>query len=171
MVNSSYDMALIRIDNRLIHGQILESWVPFVKAKSIIVVNDNVAGDLFSETVIRLAVHSEIEVIVSTVEDFAKDYSFQSDRGKKAIVLFASIADAYKAYNLGFHFNQLNIGNIYNEEYKLGYGASVFLCDNDIKEILELLENKGVVIEVRRIPRERAVNVKEVLKDYCQITP
>ncbi len=170
MVNSSYDMALIRIDNRLVHGQILEAWVPFVKAKSIMVVNDNAACDVYCETVIRLAVHSEIEVIVSTVEDFAKNYTYQRNNGKKAIVLFASMDDAFRAYNLGFHFNQLNIGNIYNENYKFGYGTSVFLCDNDIREIIELFENKGVMIEVRRIPRERAVNAKDVLKDYCEIT-
>lgn len=171
MANSSYDMVLIRIDNRLIHGQILEAWVPFVKAKSLIVVNNDVACDLYRETVIRLAVHSEIEVIVSTVEDFAKNYTFQHNSGKKAIVLFATIDDAHKAYSLGFRFDKLNIGNIYAEDYKFGYGTSVFLCDKDINEIIELLANKGVEIEVRRIPRERSVNVKEVLKDYCEITP
>lgn len=164
-------MALVRIDNRLIHGQIVEAWVPFIKAKSIIVVNDNAACDFYCGTVIRLAVHSEIEVIISSVEDFARNYTFHRNGGKKAIVLFATIADAYRAYNLGFHFDKLNIGNIYNEEYKIGYGTSVFLCDTEISDLLKLLENEGVIIEVRRIPRERAVNIKDVLKDYCEIKP
>ncbi|MGV8059731.1 MAG: PTS sugar transporter subunit IIB [Smithellaceae bacterium] len=171
MTDTTYDIALIRVDNRLVHGQILEAWVPFVKAKCIIVVNDNAAGDFYSETVIRMAVPSEIEVIISSVEDFAKTYTFCRNGGKKTIVLFNSVADACRAYNLGFHFDKLNIGNIHNEEYKLFYGTSVFLCDNEIRDLLKLLENDGVKIEIRRIPRERAVNIQDIFKDYCEITP
>ncbi len=171
MTESAYDIALVRIDNRLVHGQILEAWVPFIKAKCIVVVNDNAAGDFYCETVIRMAVPSEIEVIISTVEDFAKTYVFGGKGGKKTIVLFATVADACRAYNLGFHFDKLNIGNIYNEEYKLSQGTSVFLCDNEISDLLKLLENEGVEIGIRRIPRERAVNVKDVFKEYCEITP
>jgi mannose/fructose/N-acetylgalactosamine-specific phosphotransferase system component IIB len=171
LTDTTYDIALIRIDNRLVHGQILEAWVPFIKAKCIIVVNDNAAGDFFNETVIRMAVPSEIEVIISTVEDFAKNYSYLRNGGKKTIVLFAAVADASRAYNLGFHFDKLNIGNIYNEEYNISHGPSVFLCDSEIADIIKLLENDGVVIEIRRIPRERAVSIKDVIKDYCKITP
>ena len=167
----SYDIALVRIDNRLVHGQILEAWVPFIKAKCIIVVNDNAAADFYCETVIRMAVPSEIEVIISTVEEFAKTYNFAHNGGKKTIVLFGNIADVVRAYNLGFHFDKLNIGNIYNEEYKICHAPSVFLCDNEIIDIIKLLENDGVIIEVRRVPRERAVNIKDIIKDYCKKTP
>jgi len=45
------------------------------------------------------------------------------------------------------------------------------LCDSEIADIIKLLENEGVVIEIRRIPRERAVSIKDVIKDYCKITP
>jgi mannose/fructose/N-acetylgalactosamine-specific phosphotransferase system component IIB len=171
LTDRAYDIALVRIDNRLVHGQILEAWVPFIKAKCIIVVNDSAACDFYCETVIRMAVPSEIEVIISTVEDFARNYTFSGNGGKKTIVLFATVADACRAYDLGFHFNKLNIGNIYNEEYKLCQGTSVFLCDHEIRDLLKLLENNGVEIGIRRIPRERSVNVKDIFKDYCEITP
>lgn len=166
-----YDIALVRIDNRLVHGQILEAWVPFVKAKCIIVVNDSAATDFYCETVIRMAVPSEIEVIICTVDEFAKTYNFVRNDGKKTIVLFATVADVMRAYNLGFHFDKLNIGNIYNEEYKICHTPSVFLCDNEIIDILMLLENHGVAIEIKRIPRERAVNIKDIIKDYCKKKP
>ncbi len=171
MTDSAYDIALVRIDNRLVHGQILEAWVPFIKAKCIMVVNDSAACDFYCETVIRMAVPSEIEVIISSVEDFAKTYTYKGNGEKKTIVLFATVADACRAYNLGFSFDKLNIGNIYNEEYKLCHGTSVFLCDNEIRDLLTLLENDGVEIGIRRIPRERAVNIKDIFKDYCEITP
>jgi mannose/fructose/N-acetylgalactosamine-specific phosphotransferase system component IIB len=165
-LTDNFDIALVRVDNRLVHGQILEAWVPFIKAKCIFVVEDNAASDFFCETVIRMAVPSEIDVNIVSVEDFARNYAYKQENGKKTIVLFSNIADACRAYKLGFHFDKLNIGNIHNEKYKLCCAPSVFLCDTEIQEILALLENKGVLIELKRVPREKAVNIREALKEY-----
>jgi len=145
--------------------------VPYIKAQCIIVVDNNISGDVFSETVMRMAVPSEIELIISSVDDFAQSYIFAHDGGKKTIVLFSNIKDVCKAFNSGFHFDKLNIGNIHNEEFKICCSPSVSLCDKEIQDILRLLENAGVVIELKRVPRERAVNIREALKDYCNITP
>jgi mannose/fructose/N-acetylgalactosamine-specific phosphotransferase system component IIB len=167
-MTDNYDIALVRVDNRLVHGQILEAWVPYIKAKCIIVVNDGIASDFYCETVIRMAVPSKIEVIIISVDEFAKNYTFAHNNGKKTIVLFSSIADVIKAYRLGFHFDKLNIGNIYNEDFKLCCAPSVFLCDTDILDIIKLSEENGVDVELKRVPRERAVNIKKAIKDYCQ---
>jgi PTS system mannose-specific IIB component len=167
----TYDIALVRVDNRLVHGQILEAWVPYIKAKCIIVVDNVIACDFYCETVIRMAVPSKIEVIIISVEEFVKNYTFSRNNGKKTIVLFSTISDVTKAYKMGFHFDKLNIGNIYNEDFKLCCAPSVFLCDTDILDILKLSEENGVNIELKRVPRERAVNIKEAIKESCQKTP
>ena len=159
------NIALVRVDSRLVHGQILEAWVPHVRAKCIIIVDNKVAGDSFFETIIRMAVPSEIEVIISSVDDFTKNYIFTHGDGKKTIVLFSSIADACDAFNQGFHFDKLNIGNVYNNEYRICCSPSVFLCDKGIICIENLLENPRVVVELKGIPKGRAVNIKEALKD------
>jgi PTS system mannose-specific IIB component len=118
-----------------------------------------------------MAVPSKIEVIIISVDEFVKNYTFTRNTGKKTIVLFSTIADVTKAYKLGFHFDKLNIGNIYNEDFKLCCAPSVFLCDIDIHDILKLSEENGVNIELKRVPRERAVNIKEAIKEYCRKTP
>jgi mannose/fructose/N-acetylgalactosamine-specific phosphotransferase system component IIB len=164
-----YDIALVRVDNRLVHGQILEAWVPFIKAKCIMVVNNDSASDFFCETVIRMAVPSEIEVNICSVEDFAANYIYARGSGKKTIVLFSNIADALKAHQEGSHFEKLNIGNIHNEDYKVCCAPSVFLCEPEIQDILKLLEDKGVSIELKRVPREKTVNIKDALKEFCQV--
>ncbi len=168
-MTESYDIALVRVDNRLVHGQILEAWVPFIKARCIIVVDDNSASDFFCETVIRMAVPSDIEVNIYSVEDFSANIAYHQGSGKKTIVLFSKIADALKAYQDGFHFEKLNIGNIHHEDYKVCCAPSVFLCEPDIQDVLNLLQDKGVAVELKRVPREKAVNIKDVLKEYCEI--
>lgn len=168
-MTETYDIALVRVDNRLVHGQILEAWVPFIKAKCIMVVDDNSASDFFCETVIRMAVPSDIEVNICSVDDFSANYSYAHVSGKKTIVLFSSIADAYRAYQNGFHFDKLNIGNIHHEEYKVCCAPSVFLCDAEIHDVMRLMEENGIAVELRRVPREKAVNIRDALKESCDV--
>lgn len=163
----SMDIALVRVDNRLIHGQILEAWVPFINAAHIVVVDDEVAGDFFRETIIRMAVPREVELIISGVEEFAGNYPFGRGKDKKTIVLFSSIADAERSYQSGFRFEKLNLGNVHNLQCDgdgVPCSSCVFLNDNDVRSIKNLL-NSGVGIELRRVPLESPVDVQEILKN------
>jgi PTS system mannose-specific IIB component len=156
------DIALVRVDNRLIHGQILEAWVPFAKASTIIVVDDHVASDFFRETVIKMAVPREVDVIVSNVDDFANNYKYIKGKGKKAIVLFSGMADAMRAYKAGFVFDRLNLGNVYCEECLKQCSPSVLLGEEDVK-IIRILLDEGVNIDIRCVPREKPVNIRELI--------
>ena len=153
------DIALVRVDNRLVHGQIIEGWVPFVKAAIIFVVDDDVANDFFRETVIKMAVPREVEAVVYSVESFASMAPFKQEPGKKAIVLFSNITDALRSYQLGFKFQKLNVGNVYNEDCRSQLSTCVLLNDQDMESIRSLLA-LNVEVELRRVPREKPLNVK-----------
>ena len=155
---------LVRVDNRLVHGQIIEAWVPHLKIAQIIVVDDEVASDFFRETVIKMAVPSEMVVKIKSVEDFVREALGEAPGGARSIVLFSRVWDALRAYALGFVFEKINIGNIYNDDCRQRLSACVLLNDEDLDSIRSLLQ-RGVNIEVRRVPRERPVNIAEVLKE------
>ena len=148
------DIALVRVDNRLVHGQILEAWVPYIRASCIVIVDDQVASDFFRETVIRMAVPRDVRVLISSVAEFADKHRFNRCGGPKTIVLFSKVTDALTVYRQGFHFATLNIGNIYNDDCKLCCTPSVLLSDQDL-QALEYLHKAGVQIELRRVPREK----------------
>jgi mannose/fructose/N-acetylgalactosamine-specific phosphotransferase system component IIB len=158
------DIALVRVDNRLIHGQILEAWIPYLKASCIVVVDDQVVADFFRETVIRMAVPSGVRVIICGVAELAETHQFSRGKGPKTIVLFSKISDAWEARSLGFLFDQLNIGNIYNEECKVCCTPAVLLSDVDILDI-NRLRDAGVKIELRRVPREKPVDLFEIVRN------
>lgn len=156
------DIALVRVDNRLIHGQILEAWVPHTKSSAIIVVDDHVASDFFRETVIKMAVPREVDVTISSVEDFASHFKFRRGSGKKTIVLFSCLADALRSFRSGFVFDRLNIGNVNCEECLKQCSPSVMLGEEDVAAIRTLMD-KGVNIDIRCVPREKPVNIRELL--------
>ena len=157
------DITHVRVDNRLVHGQILEAWIPYLRASCIIVVDDHVASDYFCESVIRMAVPREVEVIICGLKEFAETYSFQQGSGKKTIVLFSKIADALTVYRLGFRFDKLNIGNVYNEECKIRCTASVLLSDGDVRD-LATLRAEGVQIDLQPVPREKPVDYFDIVQ-------
>lgn len=158
------DIALVRVDNRLVHGQILEAWIPYLRADCIVVVDDLAASDIFRETVIRMAVPREVDVIISDVEEFAKTTPFHTGSGHKTIVLFGAVAPARKAFELGFRFSKLNIGNIYNDSYTICCTPSVLLCENDIRDVM-FLHDSGVRVELRRVPREKPLDFFDVVRN------
>lgn len=158
------DIAIVRVDNRLVHGQILEAWVPFVKASCIIVVDDHVASDFFRETVIKMAVPRDVEVIISNVEEFSRNFIYKNNgRGKKAIVLFSEITDALRAFQAGFKFSKLNIGNVYNEKCVKQCSPSVLLGDGEIQTVKILLA-AGIDIDIRRVPTEKQIDLRRLIK-------
>jgi PTS system mannose-specific IIB component len=157
------DIALVRVDNRLVHGQILEAWVPYIKASCIVVVDDQVASDFFRETVIRMAVPRDVKVLISSVTEFPDKHTFNRYCGQNTIILFSNITDALAVYRQGFRFAKLNIGNIYNDDCKLCCTPSILLSDQDLQAI-ETFHGAGVRIELRRVPREKSVNFLDVIK-------
>ncbi len=69
-------MAFVRVDNRLVHGQIIETWLPFTRARSIVVVNDELASDFLRQEIMSLAipagVHIEFVQVAGLVPYLAK---------------------------------------------------------------------------------------------------
>ncbi|TFG93106.1 MAG: PTS mannose/fructose/sorbose transporter subunit IIB, partial [Syntrophobacterales bacterium] len=109
----SMNPSLIRIDNRLVHGQILEAWLPFIDASHMVVVSDDIVGDLFREAVIRMVVPQQIEMHIYGIEEFSRGLVYKQYLEETSIILFESIDDLLRAYRLGFKFKTLNIGNVH----------------------------------------------------------
>lgn len=157
------NIVLVRVDNRLVHGQLIEAWIPLLGVESLIIVNDEVAADIFRESVIRMAVPQEVEVTIVGVEEFSKTCRFGHGPGKKTIVLFSNITDALRAYELGFVFTKLNVGNIFSEEAVLCCSRSVCLGQKDVEQIKLLLHKEGVAVELRSLPKDKSLDFRDLL--------
>ena len=153
----STNPSLIRIDNRLVHGQILEAWVPFIGASRIVIVSDEVVGDLLRETVIRMAVPQQIETHIFGIEEFSQGHVYKKYLEEKSIILFQSIDDLLDACHLGFRCKSLNIGNAYAGNGVYHPTPSISLTEDHVKGLFSLADS-GVKIELRCVPRDRPVD-------------
>jgi mannose/fructose/N-acetylgalactosamine-specific phosphotransferase system component IIB len=146
-------IVLTRIDNRLIHGQVLETWLPYVHADCIVVANDDAAATPLRRLMMESSVPSRIRVEIGSVDAVAKLFASASLDQFKILLLFGSTADALRAYRLGLIYEQLNLGNLHAAEGKTRLSCTIFLDPEDLDD-LEQLEQEGVRITARCIPAD-----------------
>jgi mannose/fructose/N-acetylgalactosamine-specific phosphotransferase system component IIB len=151
----------VRIDNRLVHGQTIEAWVPHIQAKEIWVVNEELFHDPLRQEIMSLAIPQGVEIrffMPATLAVETENLAAMS--GVEILILFASCGDARLAHERGFEFETINIANIH-------YGpGKTQLCDHvavnaDELSCLAYFDSQGVSIDFRCVPN-RPVQVRTV---------
>ena len=148
-------MTLVRIDNRLIHGQIIETWLPYVRATDLVVVNDELAADVLQQEIMSLAIPQSVRCVFWYVTEVVNEIDRLAAMGKKGrlLILFSNCSDAKRVYDLGFTFPTLNVGNIHYTPGRHQISPSVALSDED-EGCLRYLSKQGVGLDFRCVPND-----------------
>ncbi|NDV21671.1 PTS sugar transporter subunit IIB [Desulfovibrio sp. JC022] len=146
-------MMWVRIDNRLVHGQIIETWLPYTHAKHIIVVNDAVAGDDLQQQIMSLAIPQSVKCSFCSVDDLSHRIPAIADVNVSTIILFSSCADVRRALDSGFQFSTVNIGNIHYGPGKKQISPSVALSSDD-ESCLHYFKGQGIELDFRCVPND-----------------
>ena len=146
-----------RVDNRLVHGQIIETWLPFTRASCLVVANDDLADDVINQEIMSLAIPSDVTVSFMDVDRLSKSYACKDKNCARAntLVLFANCQDARRAFERGFVFVSLNIGNLHFAPGKKQIAPHVALSRED-EACLRYFSEHGVDLDFRCIPGESA---------------
>ncbi len=144
-------MAFVRIDNRLVHGQIIETWLPFTRARMIVVVNDELAADFLRQEIMSLAIPAGVGIFFLPVDGLMLFMSRNPLDAEDALILFSSCHDARRAYELGFGFGILNLGNLHYAPGKKQVCPHVALSKED-ESCLDFFRDRGVRLDYRCVP-------------------
>jgi len=156
-------IVLARIDSRLVHGQVLEAWVPYVNADCIVVANDRVANEPFQKMVMQAAVPSSIKLIIGTLEETAVILQSADLLKKRVLLLFATSDDALRVRQLGVSYAKLNLGNMHSSAGKDRYTCTIALDQQDI-ELLQQVEDQGVAIVSQCVPADREQSWRKLIR-------
>ncbi len=146
-------LVLVRVDCRLIHGQVVETWVPHTGANCLLVANDELVGNPFLKSVMEMAVPPDIYVVFCRVDEVGRVLSEIERRKKKAILLCATSGDALSIFHCGVRFSTLNIGNLHYAAGKVEIAPSVYFSREDF-EAVHSFSHLGVAVSVRSTPFE-----------------
>lgn len=85
---------LLRVDYRLIHGQITTSWVGQLGCDCILIANDKVPGDVLRKNALKLAKPPETKLVMKTVEDSIEAINSGVTDKYKLFVIVENVQDA-----------------------------------------------------------------------------
>ena len=151
----------VRIDSRLIHGQIIEAWAPHLRLDCILVADDDVAADSMQKTIMRMAVPSDIRVEIGSVHDIVARINDGEWAKSNCLLIFSSCQTVREALHFGLDLPKLNIGNIHHAQGRVKVTPSVALTEEDFTWLKSLAEN-GVLIEFKTVPKQKSVSLSHI---------
>jgi mannose/fructose/N-acetylgalactosamine-specific phosphotransferase system component IIB len=155
-------LALARVDDRLVHGQVVLAWASTLKASRLLVADDAAAGAAWERQLLQASA-GDLEVLVFPVAETAERLAEESERHGAAILLFRSPSSALAAVEAGATIEELNLGGLHHAPGRQPVLDYLYLNDND-REALRLLSQRGVRLSARDLPSSRPLPAAEWLE-------
>jgi len=155
-------ISLARIDDRLIHGQVVTSWSKETKCERIIVCNDEVAADPIRKTLLEQVAPPGVKANVLNIEKAIRVYNNPKYADVNAMLLFTNPTDVLRLVEGGVPLKTVNIGGMSFKEGKKQITGTISVNDVDI-EAFNKLNDLGIELEIRKVVADSKINLMSKL--------
>jgi PTS system mannose-specific IIB component len=177
------ELVLVRIDDRLIHGQVVVKWLRHLDCNEVLIVDDEVWRDDDLKSVLGLATPRGIHMAVLSVDEafrvigglHASDDCPELENsaaswvggvgatsGRRVLVLVKRPRTALALLESGLEFRELNVGGVAAREGATRVYRSISVTPEQL-EILRRVSSRGVRVYFQTVPEERALELSEVV--------
>ncbi len=159
-------IALIRVDNRLLHGQILETWIPKLGIEEVVVADDEAAASELARAAMTLCVPPELPARIVPVREVP--WAALAAKKGPVLVLVRDVAALAASLFAGLRpelARRVNLGNVHFAQGKKSVTPSVFLSAAELATV-RALAAAGFEIEARAIPSESPAGMGEIERRY-----
>ena len=154
-------LTLVRVDDRLIHGQVVAVWLKARPARRILVIDDASARDRFLSEVLRLAAPEGVAVEVhETPAGLDRARQLAGDQ-EPAFVIFRSPETALALREAGVAFDVLNVGALGAAPQRRRLHRSIAASESELAA-LRRVEALGTRVELQAVPADRPVSLASV---------
>jgi N-acetylgalactosamine PTS system EIIB component len=158
---------LVRVDNRLLHGQVLEAWMPVLKATEVVVADDDAAQSPLARAAMTLCVSCETPARILRMA--AVDFAALAASPAVVLVLVRDVAGLVEATQRGLtpaRAPRINLGNIHFAMGRRPVTPSVFLTAEEL-EALKAMAVAGFAVEAQAIPTDPPYGLDELQRRYA----
>ena len=153
---------LVRVDHRLLHGQVAFSWTNGVGADCILVASDMVATSDVWKTTLRLGKPTGVKLVMKNMQDSIEAISSGITDKYKMIIVVQTIKDAKQVIEGCSEVQSINLGNTKETGETKQISRQVFVTKEE-EAILRELIDRGIEIEIRPLVDDKKIYVKDVL--------
>jgi len=155
-------IVLIRIDDRLIHGQVTVGWGSYLNPDRIVLVSDEIVQNEWEKELYQNCVPFNIAISILNIDetiDALKKKTFDTER---VIILGESPEIFVELVKKGAEFQQINIGGMHYNENKLKILSYVFVSKKDIEDF-KYLQEKQIELICQDLPQAKKDNLSDLL--------
>ncbi len=156
-------VTLLRVDDRLVHGQVVEGWVPHLRADLVVVVSDAAAADPVQGALMKMALPPSVGLLVLALDGAAAALSAPAMTARRALVLVPGPGEALALLEAGLTVDRVNVGGLHFTVGKVQLGRALFLDEKD-KASLRAIAARGVKLEGRPLPSDPDEDLRAVLE-------
>ncbi|HTP25914.1 MAG TPA: PTS sugar transporter subunit IIB [Anaeromyxobacteraceae bacterium] len=160
-------IALVRIDNRLIHGQILEAWTPRLRIGQILVADDEAARSKLARAAMTLCLPPGLSAEVLPIDEV--DFGRVASSPARTLLLFREVVGVQRAVAGGLSpalARTVNVGNVHYAPGRRPVTPSVFLTEQEVQTVQQLAA-LGFEVEARAIPTDAPAGARELAQRYA----
>lgn len=154
-------VTFVRIDDRLIHGQVVTAWTKQYGIQKIIVIDDGLYKDEFMINILKMVAPSGIELQIESTLTVAEKVVLINKNEKKTMLLLKFPNVAKKLLELGIKFNELNLGGMGAGPNRKVLYRNVSVSDEELATLNEL-NQKGVIIYLQAIPTDKRISLENL---------
>lgn len=155
------NLNLTRIDDRLIHGQVMTAWIKNRKANQVVIVDDGVANDDYMIEVLEMAIPEEIAIGIFTKEDGVTFFSQGLD--EPTILLVKGPEALNYLVDHGIAIDEVDVGGMGAREDRSVLYKNISASEAEKEEFRQLLK-KDVRVFIQVMPQNKPVNIEEYLR-------
>ncbi|MBI4371247.1 MAG: PTS sugar transporter subunit IIB [Elusimicrobia bacterium] len=156
-------IVLLRVDDRLVHGQVVEGWLPHLRAEAVVVASDASAADPVQAALMRMALPPSIGLRVLPVAGVPAALAAPDLAPRRTLVLAPGPAEALALLEGGVSVPRVNVGGLHYTVGKVQLGRALFLNEADTKA-LRAIAARGVRLEGRSLPGDREEDLLSALE-------
>ncbi len=153
---------MVRVDHRLLHGQVAFAWTKTLGVDCILIANDEVAKDTLRMGALRMAAPSGVKLVIKSMEDSVANMKAGKTDKYNLFILLESIEDAYRLTEEVPEIKFINLGGIKSASDKRQISKAIFVSDKDC-DLLRKMNDKDVKLEIRMVPDEKPLNAMDLI--------
>jgi mannose/fructose/N-acetylgalactosamine-specific phosphotransferase system component IIB len=157
-------LVLYRVDDRLIHGQVVVGWGQALNLGFIVLVDDAVAKSDWERELYRMGVPREMEVYFHSAAEAAADLARYRKDPRPGILLTADV-DTMRTLAAGGGISAVNVGGIHHRADRSRRLRYVFLSPAEEGTLRDMAAH-GIAVTAQDVPSARAVPLDEVLNGH-----
>lgn len=151
-------IAGVRVDHRLVHGQVAVAWTHHLDIARIILIDDAIAADEFQSQVLKMAKPAGVKLNIFSVEKALAKMPKVESLNDRIFIVFGNVDNALRFVKGYPKLKEINYGGTKKKEGTKKYSETIYLTPTEIEQTRQILD-AGVKVFIQQLPSTKRVDL------------